>query len=41
MKGGKRMDMIDLIRKSKKGDKEALISLVMFKKEEYYRLAYA
>lgn len=34
------MDMLDLIRKAKKGDKEALIYLVMSKKEEYYRLAY-
>jgi len=34
------MDVIDLVRKSKKGDKEALIQLVMHKKQEYYRLAY-
>lgn len=40
MKGGKHMDVVDLVEKGKKGDKEALIQLVMQKKEEYYRLAY-
>lgn len=34
------MEVIDLVEKAKKGDKEALIQLVMQKKEEYYRLAY-
>ena len=34
------MDVVDLVAKAKKGDKEALIELVMNKKEEYYRLAY-
>lgn len=40
MKGGKYMDVVELVGKAKKGDKEALIQLVMQKKEEYYRLAY-
>jgi len=40
MKVGKRMDIVDLVERAKKGDKEALIQLIMQKKEEYYRLAY-
>lgn len=35
------MDTQDLIKKAKQGDKEALISLVMSKKDEYYKLAYS
>lgn len=34
------MDAADLARKAKAGDKEALIQLVMDRKDEYYRLAY-
>lgn len=34
------MDIDDLLRKSKHGDKEALIKLIMDKKSEYYKLAY-
>lgn len=34
------MDSIDLIKKARGGDKEALISLVMNNKNDYYRLAY-
>jgi len=41
MKGEKTMDALDLIREAKKGDREALIKLIMDKKEEYYRLAFA
>lgn len=35
------MDVSELINKAKKGDKEALVQLVMEKKSEYYRLAFA
>jgi RNA polymerase sigma factor (sigma-70 family) len=41
MKGAKTMDVIDLIREAKKGNREVLVKLIMDKKEEYYRLAYA
>lgn len=34
------MDVIDLVRKASYGDREALISLVMDRKSEYYKLAY-
>lgn len=34
------MQNIDLINKAQKGDKEALIELIMDRKDEYYRLAY-
>lgn len=34
------MDFLDLVEKAQRGDKEALIKLIMDKKNEYYRLAY-
>lgn len=34
------MDVIRLVRESKKGSKEALLQLVMNEKDDYYRLAY-
>lgn len=34
------MDEVDLVKQARAGDKEALIQLVMHRKEEYYRLAY-
>ncbi|HEX3030023.1 MAG TPA: sigma-70 family RNA polymerase sigma factor [Clostridia bacterium] len=34
------METNDLVKKACAGDKEAMISLVMAKKDEYYRLAY-
>lgn len=35
------MDMTTLIRKAKKGDKDALVQLIMDEKQDYFRLAYA
>lgn len=35
------MDIAVLIKKAKKGDQEALVTLIMDRKDEYYRLAYA
>jgi RNA polymerase sigma-70 factor (ECF subfamily) len=37
---GEKVDAMSLIKKAKQGDKEALIDLVMDKKQEYYKLAY-
>lgn len=37
---GEILEMKLLIKRAKKGDKEALIELVMNKKDEYYKLAY-
>lgn len=34
------MDIEKLIRKAKRGDKDALVELIMDKKQDYYRLAY-
>lgn len=34
------MDVIKFVRKAKKGDKEALLELIMDKKSEYYKLSY-
>lgn len=34
------MELCDIVRKAKKGNKEALLKLIMDKKDEYYRLAY-
>lgn len=34
------MDEISLVRKAKEGNKEALIKLIMNKKQDYYKLAY-
>lgn len=39
MKGDK-VDGMELVKKAKQGDKEALIKLIMDKKQEYYKLAY-
>lgn len=33
------MDLTELIRKAKKGDKEALLNLIMLEKNSYFRLA--
>ncbi|MFE4709408.1 RNA polymerase sigma factor [Paenibacillus sp. NPDC056722] len=35
------MDVVQQVKKSKKGDKEALLQLIMTEKDAYYRLAYA
>ncbi|WP_080848878.1 RNA polymerase sigma factor [Cytobacillus gottheilii] len=35
------MEEVRLIKKAKKGDKEALLTLIMNEKDAYYRLAYA
>lgn len=37
---GERVDVIKLVKKAKQGDQEALIKLIMDKKQEYYKLAY-
>jgi len=37
---GEMVDVINLVREAKKGDKEALIELIMDKKQDYYKLAY-
>ena len=34
------METIELIKEAKQGDKDALIKLIMNKREDYYRLAY-
>ena len=34
------METIKLIKKAKKGDKEALLSLIMLQKSDYYKLAF-
>ncbi|WP_053957646.1 RNA polymerase sigma factor [Inediibacterium massiliense] len=34
------MDIQDLVQKSKQGDQEALVKLIMSKKDDYYKLAY-
>ncbi len=35
------MDSIQLVKKAKAGDKEAPVKLIMLRKDEYYKLAYA
>ncbi len=40
MKEGVKVDIEVLVRKAKQGDKDALVQLIMGKKEEYYRLAF-
>ena len=40
MKEGVKVDIESLVSKAKKGDKEALLELIMTKKNEYYRLAF-
>lgn len=37
---GERMEDRDLVKKAKRGDKEALLTLIMNKKNDYYRLAF-
>lgn len=37
---GERMDTEVLLKQARSGDKDALVALVMAKKDEYYRLAY-
>ncbi len=34
------MDVIRLVKKAKRGDKEALLQLIMNQKDDYYKLAY-
>ncbi|KNF08341.1 RNA polymerase sigma factor SigV [Gottschalkia purinilytica] len=34
------MDTILLVKKAKQGDKDALVQLIMLKKQDYYKLAY-
>jgi RNA polymerase sigma factor (sigma-70 family) len=36
---GESMDVIRLVKKAKKGDKEALLQLILAEKDDYYRLA--
>lgn len=40
MERGERVTAIKLVKRAKQGDKEALIELIMTKKQEYYKLAY-
>ncbi|WP_240419254.1 sigma-70 family RNA polymerase sigma factor [Paenibacillus periandrae] len=35
------MDVVNAVKKAKKGDKEALLQLILAEKEAYYRLAYS
>ncbi|MFD0870699.1 MULTISPECIES: sigma-70 family RNA polymerase sigma factor [Paenibacillus] len=34
------MDVVNVVKRAKKGDKEALLQLILAEKEAYYRLAY-
>ncbi len=38
---GEDMDVVNAVKKAKKGDKEALLQLILAEKEAYYRLAYS
>lgn len=40
-KRGENMDVINWVKKAQKGDKEALLQLIMAEKDAYYRLAYS
>lgn len=40
MKEGVKVDIEVLVRQAKQGDKDALVQLIMAKKEDYYRLAF-
>lgn len=40
MKAGEKVEAKILIKKAKRGDKEALLQLVMDQKDDYYKLAY-
>nr|WP_316244830.1 RNA polymerase sigma factor [Paenibacillus senegalensis] len=35
------MNVVNAVKKAKKGDKEALLQLILAQKEAYYRLAYS
>jgi len=35
------MDVVNAVKRAKKGDKEALVQLILAEKEAYYRLAYS
>lgn len=35
------MDVVNAVKKAKKGDKEALLQLILAEKEAYYRLAFS
>jgi RNA polymerase sigma factor (sigma-70 family) len=35
------MDVVNMVKKAKKGDKEALLQLILSEKNAYYRLAYS
>lgn len=37
---GEGMDVVRVVKKAKKGNKEALLQLIMDRKDEYYKLAY-
>lgn len=37
---GEKVEIKSLIKRAKKGDKEALLQLVMNQKNDYYKLAY-
>jgi len=34
------VEILDLVKKAKKGDKDALLELILAKKQDYYKLAY-
>lgn len=38
---GEKMNVVRLVKKAKRGDKEALLQLIMSQKDTYYRLAYS
>jgi len=38
---GEKMNVVRLVKKAKRGDKEALLQLIMLEKDTYYRLAYS
>lgn len=40
MKRGEKLETKKLVEVAKKGDKEALIKLIMDKKQDYYKLAF-
>jgi RNA polymerase sigma factor (sigma-70 family) len=40
MKRGGGLELLDYVDKAKQGDQEALLQLIMAKRDEYYRLAY-
>lgn len=40
LEGGTKLDLGQMVKRAKEGDKEALLALIMNKKDEYFRLAY-